>query len=214
MRYVSLLLITFFFASCGNQKMRFVRTNNTKQKVVEIAEIPSLKKSVESNTQMETNASEPQKNTSVQQAESSSDLPSSENSRAQELDIETTFPIIPEDSTTLTPAETQAITDEAIRAEKFGNRSLTLSILIYVLFAAATIILIIALWGGESLVAILASVILMIAALASMISSFVFGILSLRSKYNTPQGRRRAIAGIVLSSIVLILILLNIALSF
>ncbi len=215
MRYIYLLLITFIFAGCGNQKMRFVRTNTTKQKVVEINDIPSLK--IKSET-----AFTPETIEENLEAESTSTSAADEESGAftEEEGLyfpevtSSPFPKSVQDSTTVSTAEARSIENEALRAERLGNWSFTLSLL-YFLFALIAIIAIaLALLSDFSPITAAIAILFGFMALASLIVSIILGAKSLNAAYNTPKGRNRAIIGIVISSAVLGLFLFTLGFSF
>lgn len=211
MRFIYFLLITLIFTACGHHKIRFSKVEK-KQKVVEISEIPNLKKSSETayipreNTvQSEENVVSTETNTSDQTIE--------ENQTYSFEESQVDLPETVEDSTTITTQEAEIAKEEALWAQKRGARSLTFSIIAPVLFILAGIALIFALYGPNPLAAILV-IALMVAGLVSLILGMVFGISSLRAKYNTPKGRKFAIAGVIISSVFVALLLLNFAIGF
>lgn len=213
MRYIYLLLITFIFAACGNQKLRFKRVNSTKQKVVELNDIPSIKIKPETAYIPETNREIP-----VTENETSdiSDAKLDESSQEETLDlsevVSSSFPKTVQDSTTVSDDEAQAIEREAIRADQLGKWSLGLSLFFFVFLLLGILATFIA-FGTYSPVAIIISLAFAILALASLVVSIILGSKSLNAAYNTPKGRKRAIAGIVISSVVLGLLLVNLAFS-
>lgn len=217
MRYIYLFLITFLFAACGNQHLRFVRTKTHKQKVVEIAEIPSLKKTVVASEQSATSSSTEE--TSVYEARESINTDESSEIEHQEIistseEAEDFLPAAAEDSTTISKEEVDEITQEALRAEKLGTRSLTASLLAPLLALVTVIILIFAVYGNLGPAIVIGSIVLAVLSLTSSILGLIFGIKSLRAPYNTRKGRKRAVAGIVISSVFLGLFLLNFAIGF
>jgi hypothetical protein len=207
MRFIYFLLITFVFTACGHHKIRFSKVKK-EQKVVEISEIPSLKKKSETaflSTQKE-------EETRLENALTSSELRESDISREENVIpvVEEVFPPkTVEDSTTLTAEEIHAITEEALRSEKMGVRSFTTSILSPILFLLAVLAAFF-FFGPFNPVAIVISIALGLASFVCLILSIVFGAISLRSQYGTPRGRKFAIAGTIISSVFLSLFLANI----
>lgn len=213
MRYFYLLLITFIFVSCGNQKMHFVRNNTTKQKVVEIAEIPLLKKKSETAFVSKEKSEKLQPETEYVITNESDSDQSTEVTLIENVNTRQ-FPRAVEDSTTISAQEVDAITEEALLAERDGTYSLLFSILFYVLAIASFIILVITIFGDISTLGAIGAIIVAILALISLILGFVFGIKSLRAQFTTPKGKRRAISGVVLSGLALLLMLFNVVMSF
>ena len=210
MRFVYFLLITFVFTACGHSKIRFSKVDKN-QKIVEISEIPSLKKKKETAYAPQSEAEETlveNNSTSTQ----STDFKESQEENAVQTETETNtyFPKVVEDSTTITVEEVDDITEEALRAEKNGTRSMVLSILIFVFGILGILSLFFAFsFYIEPLFAIMAALFGLL-LIASLVLSLISGISSLRAAYNTPLGRKRAIIGISISSIFLFLFLLNI----
>ena len=199
MRYIYLLLITFIFTACGNQKLRFVRTNVTKQKVVEINDIPSLKIKTETAFTLETNKEVP----GTENASSSSaDLKSDESTEEETLNlpevVSSSFPKSVQDSTVVSDAEAQSIMNEALRAERLGQWSNRLPFLFFLLLIAA-----ITLSLNYSPVGVVLTIFFLLLAFASLVLSIILGAKSLGAAYNTPKGRSRAIMGMIISSIIL-----------
>ena len=124
------------------------------------------------------------------------------------------LPTTAEDSTTISKEEVDEITQEALRAEKLGTRSLTASLLAPLFAVATFIILIFAIFGNFGPAAVIGSIALAVLSLTSLILGLVFGIKSLNAPYNTRKGRKRALAGIVISSVFLGLFLFNFAIGF
>ncbi len=213
MRYIYLLLITFIFAGCGNQKMRFVRTNTTKQKVVEINDIPSLKIKSETAFTPEIIKETLETETSTTAADEKSGTSKEEEGQYLPEVTSNSFPKSVQDSTTVSTAEARSIENEALRAERLGNSSFTLSLL-YFLFALIAIIAIaLALFSDFSPITAVIAILFGFMAFASLIVSIILGAKSLNAAYNTPKGRKRAIIGVVISSVLLGLFLFNLGLS-
>lgn len=219
MRFIFFLLITLIFTACGHNKIRFSKVDR-KQKVVEISEIPSLKK------KSEIAVTEKVEESSIVESESSSSITSpSEEDESNQVESEqeyevqsleevtSDFPQTVEDSTRITREEANLITEEALQAEKDGTLSLLFGILFYALGIIGFILLLILVFGGGEPAAIVAAIALSILSLVSVIASMVLGIKSLTAAYNTPKGKRRAIVGVVLSGIAIGLFLINILLS-
>ena len=208
MRYIYLLLITFIFASCGNQKLRFVRTNSTKQKIVEINNIPNLKVKTETAYTPETTKETPEPENATA---GTSDVGSDESGEAQTLNIpevvSSSFPKSVQDSTTVSDEEARSIQNKALRSERLGKTSFTLSLLFFLLALAAFVALITSITGYYSLVGVFVGVGFGVLSFVSLIISIILGSKSLNGAYNTRKGRSRAIAGITISSIVLGLVL-------
>ncbi len=206
MRYIYLLLVTFIFASCGNQKMRFVRTKTNKQKVVQIADIPSNKKKSKTIVTLEektnsTNYETEHVNTITNESDVSTEIES-------EFDIYTanSLPKSVDDSTTVSAEEAQEIKQEAIQAEKDGTYSLLFSILFYAFLIALIVFVVIAFSQQSAALGIIGIIVSSILSIVSLILGFVFGIKSLRAQYTTSKGKRRALAGIIISSIAFLLL--------
>ena len=219
MRFIFFLLVTLIFTACGHHKIRFSKVEK-KQKVVEISEIPSLKK--KSETVIIERA--PENFITEQENASNSSLTSEEDQTnrtesTQEFttrtfeEASTNFPETVEDSTRISREEANIITEEALRAEKDGTLSMIFGILFYVVGILAAIALIFAAFGGGEPVFIIAAIALGVFTIVSVLTSMILGIRSLRAAYNTPPGKRRAIAGVVLSGIAIGLFLINILLS-
>lgn len=212
MRFIFFLLITFIFTACGHQKIRFSKVKRS-QKVVEISEIPSLKKKSETAFIPATELEETQlENTSVSVETSESDQSVEENVIHDLEEGAASFPQTVQDSTEITEEEAAYITDEAIRAEKLGMWSLISSIAVPVLFLLGTLLFGFVLGFGPFSY-ILAGV-LSISMLVFFVLSYVFGIASLRAPYNTARGRKFAVSGLIISSVLLGLILISFAVSF
>lgn len=212
MRYIYLLLITFIFAGCGNQKMRFVRTNTTKQKVVEINDIPSLKIKSETAFTPEIIKETLETETSTTAADEKSGTSKEEERLYLPEVTSSSFPKSIQDSTTVSTAEARSIENEALRAERLGNWSFTLSLLYFLFVLVAIIAIALALLSDFS--PITAAILFGFMALASLIVSIILGAKSLKAAYNTPKGRKRAIIGIVISSVVLGFFLFSLGFSF
>ncbi|MDG1333328.1 MAG: hypothetical protein P8P74_13415 [Crocinitomicaceae bacterium] len=210
MRFIYFLLITLILSACGHQKIRFSKVKRT-QKVVEISEIPSLKEQTETATvrQAEVEKTQPE-NTSVSTETSEADQSVEESITTYELETIGDFPNTVEDSTTITEEEAAYIRDEAIRAEKLGTWSFITSIASPITFILAVVIFAFAVFGGGGTFGAILSIVLGISVLVFMVLSYIFGIASLRAPYNTARGRKFAIAGLIISSCALALLLANI----
>ncbi|MFK7787827.1 MAG: hypothetical protein AB8B56_22080 [Crocinitomicaceae bacterium] len=219
MRFIFFLLITVILTACGHQKIRFSRVAK-KQKVVEISEIPSLKK--KSETVLIEHLSEEPAVALESTTNSSSTSEEDESIReelTQELRVQSleetskSFPNTVEDSTRVSREEANIITEEALQAEKDGTLSMIFGILFYAIGILGFIVLVIAAFGGGEPVFIIAAIAMGILSFVSVIASMILGVKSLRAAYNTPKGKRRAIVGVVLSGVAIGLFLINILLS-
>jgi cation transport ATPase len=210
MRPILFLLISVIFTACGHHKLRFSKVEK-KQKVVEISEIPTLKKSSEStvthNSEIQEVRPERSENSASTTIESDELQEPNTNIDQQEASI---TPITEQDSVKVTKVDAEYMKEEAIRAEKLGTWSLVTGIAVPSLFLLAVISLLFFFSGPYNPIAAIISVVLAISMLVSLILSYSFGIASLRAPYNTPQGRKRAIAGITITSIFIFLYLLTI----
>jgi len=193
--------------------MRFSRSINTQQKVVEISEVHTLKKAVTSNDHSQALSSdELTSNTPI------SDEPTthmSEQDLPQSNALYAEIPSIydnPEDSTVVSREEAEEIKEEALWAANQGKLSLTFSIFTPLFFLAGAIIFVFALFGGFGPASAILGLLLLGLSVASIILSLIFGIRSLNAQYNTEKGRKKAIGGIVISSFFLALFLFNIVL--
>lgn len=194
--------------------MRFVRANTEKQKVIEISEIPTLKKKPETALNTETNQPIIEREGTVANTAADHSEPEASTDIPKKLVFNNEvapFPESVQDSVTVTTQEADDITDQALKAERDGTLSLLFGILIFAFLLLEIVVLILS-FGQVELV-ILA---LIIAALflASIVLSIVFGIKSLRSRYNTPTGRRRAIVGLVLVGIPFVYTLVSLLFGF
>ncbi len=213
MRYVFLILVTIILASCGNHKMRFSRSINTQQKVVEISEVHTLKKAVTSNDHSRVLSSDELTSNTL-----SSEEPTTHVSEQDLPQADVIYPEIPsvydnpEDSTVVSREEAEEIKEEALWAANQGKLSLTFSILTPLFFLAGAIVFIFALFGGFGPASAILGILLLGLSVASIILSMIFGIRSLNAQYNTEKGRKKAIGGIVISSFFLALFLFNIVL--
>ncbi|MCJ8290360.1 MAG: hypothetical protein HRT58_11905 [Crocinitomicaceae bacterium] len=215
MRYIYLLLITFIFASCGNQKMRFVRNNSTKQKIVAINDLPTLKTESETAFIPKTNeeiSEEENSYTSVTVTESDESI--EEETAIFQEDASNSFPRSVQDSTVISTEKADAIAYEAARAEKNGTRSLVLSILIFVFLFLMIVASFIALAQLDAVGFIFVAVAFLLFAFVSWILSMIFGIVSLRASYNTVKGRKRAIIGLAICGIPLLYFLVGLLFAF
>jgi len=192
--------------------MRFVRTKLTKQKVVEIEDIPSIKVKTETafipESVKETRENETESTTTS--VDGSDESTEEETIELLEEIVSTTFPRVDEDSTKITSEEALDITYEALRAEKNGTRSFAYSMFFLGFLTLTIFALIIAFSMNYSPVGFIVAILFSLLAIASLITSFVLGIKSLRAPYNTLKGRRRATTGLILSSIFLALFFANI----
>lgn len=212
MRYIYLLLITFIFAACGNQNMRFIRNNSTKQKVVEINDIPSLKVKTETANIPEINTEVPApENAAANPTDVESDESTEEETTRLPETISTSFPETVQDSTTVSADEAQFIKNEALRAEKLGNWSFALALFFFAFVLFSILASIFAFALNYSPVMFVLSIFFAILALGSIITSLILGSKSLSSAYNTRKGRSRAIIGVIISSIILTIMLVNLA---
>lgn len=207
MRYIYFLLIAFIFAACGNQKIRFVRTHTEKQKVIDVSELPSTKKSLESTFSKEL---VPENSTSERSTGTKTEaIDKSDEKRDEPLAFSETndssFPETVEDSVKVSTEDAAEIADEALRAQKNGTLSLIFAILMFLFQFTAIALLIISF--GEFEIAILAAIV-GIFSVASLVLSIILGIKSLRARYNTRLGRRRAIIGLVISGLPLLYMLI------
>lgn len=183
--------------------MHFVRKNSTKQKVVALNDIPTLKTHSETLFSQETISEVPVEgnaSTSIEVAES--DESNEEEALSFPEVVSNSFPTSVQDSTTISAEEAQDITNEALRAENLGKWSLRLA-LFFFLFVAAAILL----SFTYSPFSVALTIFFLVLSFASLIMSIILGTKSLRAAYNTPKGRSRAIAGVIISSIILALIL-------
>ena len=209
MRLIFFLLVTLIVTSCGHQKIRFSKVNQ-KQKVVEISDIPSLKKKTESTLASNIEQEEIQPEIESNTLTVSTSDESLEDSRLAPYESEILLPQTVEDSTSITAQEAEAITQEALLSQKKGAWSLGTSIASPILFVAGVILFAFSVFGGLGPVGAILSIVLLISSVVGIVLSYVFGVSSLRSQYNTPRGRKFAIAGIVTISVFLFLFLLNI----
>lgn len=221
MRFLTLLFITLFVSSCGNQKLRFVRTHRVEQKVVELEDVSTLNKKrmeIRAEEMPEISKQNEVSATETGQVSDQSEMELEGNSTTNEQET-ANFPTVKEDSVELTQEEVTYIQDEASRSEKQGRWSFIFSLLTY-LFLALGILGIIILANlifftsspyliGWTVLTILMGVLF----LGSLISSITLGIKSLRARYTTPKGKRLAIAGLILSGIMVLLWLVNLAFS-
>lgn len=212
MRFLYFLLITFIFAACGNQKIRFVRANTEKQKVIEISENPTSKKPSEtayaSEKKQEKSATENNRTTTAGTVVYVDEDMDEAIIFSEEL--ASSFPETVQDSTEKSAQELEDIADQALKAEDQGTSSLVFALLILA-FALLTIVtIILGAFGNFSIVPIILSILFAFLTIGSGITSIIFGAKSLNAAYNTPQGRKRAVTGIFISSILLGLILLPI----
>ncbi len=207
MRFISLLLIALFLASCGNQKLRFVRTDRVKQQIVDMEELSTLKKTQSESVAMET----PENSKPSEVIESTKAQVSDQSDEENEVVSPTNklegadFPTVEEDSVKLTPEEVASIEEVALRAEKHGRWSFVFSLLT-ILFAVLGIVMLVILfnvsfYGSYATVIIMSvlSILMGVSLLGSFTASIVFGVKSLRARYTTPLGKRRAIAGLIIS---------------
>lgn len=192
MRYIYLLLITVVLASCGNQKIRLVRTKNVQKQ-----EIVTLNKPVRSTEK--TVASEPTKR--IENEENPSTLTQEEATKHSEDQLITThsseetvvdFPEIANDTVRSVSAEQAEIDRVAEKAETSGVLSLVFGALtpIIIVVSAVTALL---LWDE------IAIIIGLFAAIVFALAAITFAILSLTSEYNTKKGRRSSIIGLIWS---------------
>lgn len=215
MRYIYLLLITFIFASCGNQKMRFVRNKTTKQKIVAINDLPTLKTESETAfipTSNEEISEEENSSTSITVTEFDESI-EEETTIFQEV-ISNSFPKSPQDSTVTSTQKADEIANEALRAEKNGTRSMVFSILIFVFLFLTVVASVIALAQLDAVGFIFVAAAFLLLAFVSWILSMIFGIVSLRAPYNTVKGRKRAIIGLVICGIPLLYFLIALLFAF
>lgn len=212
MRYITLIIIALFLSACGNQKIRFVKTNTTKQKVVELAEVPSMKKAeqstqtpnhVKGNTEEKTEE-KPFNNTTL----SVDDVATQPVQNIHIEEADNPLPEITTDSTTVTSQEANDIAQAALRAQSQGGLSLLFSILAIVLAIVSIIALIFA-FGSSSGAIIVGFTFFGIASFVSWILGIVFGISSLFSRFNTQKGRNRAIAGLIIAGLPLVWFILS-----
>lgn len=193
--------------------MRFSRSINTQQKVVEISEVHTLKKAVTSNDQSRVLSSDELTSNTL-----SSEEPTTHVSEQDLPQADVIYPEIPsvydnpEDSTVVSREEAEEIKEEALWAANQGKLSLTFSILTPLFFLAGAIVFIFALFGGFGPASAILGILLLGLSVGSIILSMIFGIRSLNAQYNTEKGRKKAIGGIVISSFFLALFLFNIVL--
>jgi len=211
MRFIYLLLIALVFTACSHHKIRFSKVDQ-KQKVVEIDEISSLKKKSETidhrsvaETQPETEEETYSTSTSPLEIDESMENSTPKNP----FNLVENFPKTVEDSTQISSDEAEEIKQDALRAEKKGTWSLISSIASPLLLLATVIVFAFAVFGGGGLGTAIASIVLSVLTLTTLVLSYVLGISSLRSRYNTPRGRKFAIAGLVVISSFLGLLLIN-----
>lgn len=213
MRNVFFLLAVVVLASCGNHKMRFAKTRATQQKVVEIAEDRSLKTPIE----LVIESNEEEHSVVTSQVTTMAPITVNESNErsldANPVDLEDdALAVAPNDSTKVSKEEADLIVEEAIWAEKRGSWSLMFSLLTPLLFIAGGLLFAYGILGYSPFAAVL-GLVLVFGSVASIVFSYVFGVKSLNAQFNTPKGRKRAIAGIVISSIFAGLFLLNILLN-
>lgn len=207
MRFVTLLFIALFVASCGNQKLRFVRTDRVKQQVVELEEISSLKKKRTESIVLEQpeilNPSEESEST-IGQVSDQSDEEIVMISPTNNLEL-SDLPSVEEDSVKLTPEEVASIEEIALRSEKHGKWSFMFSLLTFLFIVLGIVMLVllfnVAFYGASANVIIFSalSILMGLSFLSSLAASIIFGIKSLRARYTTPLGKKRAIAGLIIS---------------
>ena len=194
--------------------MRFIRTNTTKQKVVELDDIPSLKTKTETAFTPETKRVIPQiENTSTRASVNETDEITEEETTNYPEVVSSSFPKSVQDSTTVSSEEANSIKNEALYAQKLGSRSLLLSILGVGFVFLGIVALILALIEFGPIAGYVALGFLLL-ALVSWIVGLFSGIKALRAPFNTPRGRRRAIAGIIICSIPLVNLLISTILTF
>lgn len=192
--------------------MRFVRTNTQKQQVVEIKEIPSIKKSSETAFNLEeTPEITEYETTPAQPADFELDESIDEESMQYIESIPQSLPKSAQDSTTISREKADDITEQALRAEKQGKISLTLSIVMISLLVLSAAALIFAVFEGGGSISLLVA--LVIAASIALILSVIFGIISLAAPYNTNSGRKNAIIALVICGIPLLYFLVGVVLS-
>lgn len=194
--------------------MRFVRSNTEKQKVIEISEIPTLKKKPETafNTEtkqpiLERKGTVANTEVDLSEPEASTDIPK----RSLFTNEVAPFPESVQDSVTVTAQEADDITDQALKAERDGGLSLLFGILIFAFLIVEFVVLILS-FGQVELVIL--AILFALLFVVSMVLSIVFGINSLRSQYNTPTGRRRAIIGLILAGIPVVYTLVSVLFGF
>jgi hypothetical protein len=207
MRFLTLLFIALFVTSCGNQKLRFVRTDRVKQQVVELEEISTLKKKRTESIVLEqpeiSNPSEVSEST-IGQVSDQSGEEIVMNPATNNLEL-SDFPTVEEDSVKLTPEEIASIEETALRSEKHGKWSFMFSLLNFLFIVLGIVMLVllfnVAFYGASANVIIYSalSILMGLSFLSSFAASIVFGIKSLRARYTTPLGKKRAITGLVLS---------------
>lgn len=193
--------------------MRFVRVNSTKQKVVEINDIPKLKTKTETsyNSEFVKEASETE-NTVTRSADDVSTESTEEETLNFPEEVSNSFPESVQDSTTVSQEEADKIRNEALRAERLGNASFTLSLMFFVFILFMIVALIIAFASNFSPIGLFLAIGFGLLGFVSLIVSIILGAKSLNAAYNTPRGRKRAMTGIIISSVTLGLMLVNIVL--
>ncbi|PHR21444.1 MAG: hypothetical protein COA38_18735 [Fluviicola sp.] len=195
--------------------MRFVRNNSTKQKIVAINDLPTLKTESETAFIPKTNeeiSEEENSYTSVTVTESDESI--EEETAIFQEDASNSFPRSVQDSTVISTEKADAIAYEAARAEKNGTRSLVLSILIFVFLFLMIVASFIALAQLDAVGFIFVAVAFLLFAFVSWILSMIFGIVSLRASYNTVKGRKRAIIGLAICGIPLLYFLIGLLFAF
>jgi hypothetical protein len=220
MRFIFLLFIALFLASCGNQKLRFVRTDRVKQQVVKLEDVSTLKKKQTETIDMETPDREEKIESSASESAHVSDQSEEESiNNSEEVELETIhFPLMEEDSVKLTPEEVASIEDEAMHSEKQGRWSFILSLLTYAFLVLGIIcfaILVSSALSSTSPMLIVSVLTILFATLSlgSLISSIILGIKSLRARYTTRKGKNLAIAGLILSGLIVLYWLVGLLLS-
>ncbi len=207
MRFLTVLFIALFVTSCGNQKLRFVRTDRVKQQVVELEEVAT--KPVKRTESLATEKPEISKPIEVSESTSAQVSDQSDEevemmSRTNELET-ADFPTVEEDSVKLTSEEVANIEEIALRSEKHGKWSFLFS-MITILVAVLGIVMLFLLfnvvfYGSNATVIIMSalSILMGVSFLGSLVTSIVFGVKSLRARYTTPLGKKRATAGLIIT---------------
>lgn len=195
--------------------MRFVRTKKVDQTVVELNDISSLKKKRSEFIATEASPTSAP-NESLERTHTSESDRSEEKTTEINCITETElsdFPIVEDDSTTISSKEAEMVKAQAVRSEKQGTWSFILALMSYVMFILGIVAFLIVInlnYYNPAFIWIFITFFMFGLSLASLVTSTILGIKSLRARYATPIGRRRAILGLIFSGLAVLLILLNI----
>ena len=193
MRHIYLILLAVFFAACGHQKIRLVRTNlSKKQEIVDVKKSEqSTKNTINLETSQNTRPSTPPNPTFEPEHEPSEFSREDQSVTPPNLETETkNFPEIANDTLPETSSEQAEIDQAALKAESFGTLS-TIAGILNPFVLAITGVAALVLWESTIVISgLIASIVL--AAFA-----IIFAVISLTSTYNTKKGRRASIIGLI-----------------